>query len=45
MLYNIKISNGNRADVINYINMKRQINPNYKVIDVGGAHGGCLHLM
>ena len=40
MLYNIKISNGDRADVINYINSCRQINPNYKVVDVGGAHGG-----
>ena len=40
MLYNIKISNGDRADVINYINSRRQLNPNYKVVDVGGAHGG-----
>ena len=38
MLYNI--SNGDRADVVDYINMRRQINPNYKVVDVGGAHGG-----
>jgi len=40
MLYNIKISNGNRVDVINYINLCRQINPNYRVVDVGGSHGG-----
>lgn len=40
MLYNIKIGDGNRADVINYIHMQKQINPNYRVVDVGGAHGG-----
>lgn len=40
MLYNIKISNGDRLDVINYINSCRKVNPNYKVVDVGGAHGG-----
>jgi len=40
MLYNIKISNGDRSDLIHYINSCRKVNPNYKVVDVGGAHGG-----
>ena len=40
MIYNINISNSNRDNVINYILKNKENNPNYKVIDFGGSHGG-----
>lgn len=37
MIYNIKISNGNRDELIQFILQNKEKNPNYKVIDVGGS--------
>jgi hypothetical protein len=37
--YNIKISNGSRNDVIEYIQQNKKMRP-FKVVDVGGSHGG-----
>jgi hypothetical protein len=38
--YNIKISNNSRNDVIEYIEQNKKENPHFKVVDVGGSHGG-----
>lgn len=37
---NIRLSHQDRVDVLDYITKQRDIDPNYSVIDVGGAHGG-----
>ena len=39
MIYNAKISNGNRQDIINYIRMKKS-QGSFRVIDVGGSYIG-----
>ena len=40
MIYNIKYSNGDKTNIINYILSNKKNNANYKVIDVGGSYGG-----
>jgi len=39
-MYNIKVGNGDRKVVLDYIEAKRQANPNFKVVDVGGSVEG-----
>jgi hypothetical protein len=39
-MYNVKVGNGDRQVVLDYIESKRQSNANFKVVDVGGSVEG-----
>ena len=40
MITNVKYSNGDRNEIVDYLKILKETNPNYKIIDVGGTYEG-----
>lgn len=40
MINDVKYSNGDRAEILNYLKLKKEENKDFKIIDIGGTYDG-----